>query len=56
MVGNNAWQKQVKNWIETDYPHLKSTEKLDPLADKLDYMVQQWISQANLKYGFSTRR
>jgi hypothetical protein len=32
------------------------TKKLNPLADKLDYMGQQWISQANLKYGFSTRR
>jgi hypothetical protein len=45
MVVNNAWQKQVKKWIETDYPHLKSTGYEVTSPDTIDYNCVAWAME-----------
>lgn len=37
MVGNNAWQRQIKEWIETDYPNLKNAGYKVTSPDTIDY-------------------
>jgi hypothetical protein len=45
MVGNNAWQKQIKEWIETDYPNLKTAGYKVTSPDTIDYNCVAWAME-----------
>lgn len=42
MVGNNAWQQQLKEWLERDYPNLKLTGYEVTSSDTIDYNCVAW--------------
>ena len=42
MVGNSFWQQQVKQWLENDYPNLKSTDYQVTSPDTIDYNCVAW--------------
>lgn len=45
MVGNKAWQKEVKKWIERDYPNLKSAGYEITSFDTIDYNCVAWAME-----------
>jgi hypothetical protein len=45
MVGNKAWETEIKKWIETDYPNLKSNGYEITSPDTIDYNCVAWAMQ-----------
>jgi hypothetical protein len=45
MVGNSAWQQQVREWLESDYPNLKSNGYEITSPDTIDYNCVAWAME-----------
>ncbi len=45
MVGNKAWETEIKKWIEADYPNLKSNGYEVTSPDTIDYNCVAWAME-----------
>lgn len=50
MVGNNAWQRSVKAWIERDFPNLPSSGYKLTSPDTIDYNCVAWAAEDEEKW------
>ena len=56
MVGNNAWIKEVKSWIERDYPDLAASGYTITSPDTIDYNCAAWAAEDNETWWWPDRQ